>query len=346
MTEEKMSRTALQEALREGALNGCAISEMNCRELEWGSMTLRNCGFENVHLGDVDFKASEWASVTLQNVIFRGATGPDSVMESCFQDTDLVESIWDGAKLQDCSWHQSNLANASFRKTQMTRCDFQNVDLARLAGRGLTWFGGGASDAGLGGANLMGADLSGSILCSVSLRNANLCGANLSDSLFLGVDLTGAELSRASLEHAVWIGCRTDGIQWEDGCGAPSHSSESFTEKLAQIGEERLIGLVVYMLSSGALLTTGGAGRIETGLPVPAEYFSASYERIMETLKMRLPHPEWGRTERIDSHDVEQVTKQAAPTPISSEVSDSTPEEPAPFETDPDGGRFSLLEID
>ena len=86
------------------------------------------------------------------------------------------------------------------------------------------------------------------------------------------------------------------------------------------------------------------------GLPVPPEYFGASFQEIMETLRMRLPHPEWGNTPAPEeaSHRETNGSRDAAmdasevPGKESREVSRDTSTD----EATPDGGRFSLLEID
>ena len=130
----------------------------------------------------------------------------------------------------------------------------------------------------------------------------------------------------------------------------PWRAMDSLAAALEDLSESRLVQLVLYLVSSGALLTTGGAVRSGDSLPVPPEYFGASFKEVMETLRMRLPHPEWGNTNSSEETPAEETPRgdhgvvEASQGTVqnSVEVLQESPRE----EPSPDGGRFSLLEID
>ena len=209
--------------------------------------------------------------------------------------------------------------------------------------------GGGAEDARLGGANLAGGDLSGSLLCDVSLRGANLCGANLANSIWLGVDLTGAELSGAQLADAMWIGCRMDGVQWGETEERPLFSTKNLTSMFSQVSRDSMTDLIVYLLRKAGTQLQGGSLRPSgTPLPVPEEYESASFKEIISTLQMRLHHPEWMTQLSEGSSDVRSPGQGGSSSSTTSAKPDGEPVQKSVEVHEPEegDGRFSLLEID
>ena len=117
-------------------------------------------------------------------------------------ESQCTQSVRIGLEAPGIDWHDSSLA-----QIRLDGANLMGADLSRSI----------LQLANLKDANLMLINLEGAHLHAANLQNANLMMANLAGASLLDADLRGANLHGANLTRTILIQAKLDGATWTDG---------------------------------------------------------------------------------------------------------------------------------
>lgn len=169
------------------------IRDANLRDLKIKTLDFHNGYLENVDLSGAEIRLAAFSGATLKNVNFNHAS--------------LKQLNLRDGKAVDCSFASAGMPGCNLIRAKTQNCDFRYAQMGNGFLRRTVF------DAAL----LDGADISGTDMSRVEIRDAkamqiNMETAHAEGGLFENVDFAAANMSHANLDHVRMIGCNLKDI--------------------------------------------------------------------------------------------------------------------------------------
>ncbi len=183
---------------REAFLAGFSIDCPGC--------DLAGADLKRRDLAGANLSGADLSGATLHRTLLGGANLDGANLRGAdLNVADLKRASLVGADLTDALLYQTDAAAADFSNAVLDHTVFENARFTSATMVGVHWQNAIGLQATLAGANLTGADLTGTALPQVDLQRANLTGADLTDTSFYGARLTRANLTGVNALRADFL---------------------------------------------------------------------------------------------------------------------------------------------